>query len=95
MWVVLVSFVKFGKACSVAWCTGDTNGTRQSLCSGGAGYHYVEVHGGVSGVKRDVGSVERCVFVDMVGVARVLYDDLFDEWFLSSHAQDDVGESVS
>ena len=47
------------------------------------------------GVERDVGSVEGCVFVGVVGVAWVLGNGLFDEWALFGDTEDEVGEVVS
>ena len=41
LWVVFRVFVQFCEVGSVAWSGCETSGTRQSLCSGGRGYHYV------------------------------------------------------
>ena len=48
-----------------------------------------------SGVKRDVGPVEACIFVGGVGVGWVLCDGLFDEWALFCDTENEVGEIVS
>ena len=50
---------------------------------------------GISGVESYVGSVERGVFVDMVGVGWVLYDDLLGEWKLFGDVVNELGEDVS
>ena len=59
MRVVFVALVEFAEGVGVAWrARRDVGGTRQGSCCCGGGDHYIEVHGGVSGVEGDVGPVE-------------------------------------
>ena len=51
--------------------------------------------GGIGSVESYVGSVERGVFVDVVGVGWVLYDDLLGEWKLFGDVVNEFGEGVS
>ena len=51
--------------------------------------------GGVGGEEGYVGSVEGRIFVDVVGVAGLLHDDLFGEWLLFGDVVYEFGEGVS
>ena len=49
----------------------------------------------VGGVEGYVGSVEGGVFVDVVCVGWVLYDDLFSEWLLVRDVVNELGKGIS
>ena len=51
--------------------------------------------GGVSGEEGYVGSVEGRIFVDVVCVGWILYDDLLGEWKLFGDVVNELGEGVS
>ena len=61
----------------------------------GAGYHDIQVDGGVSGVEGYVGSVEGRIFVGVVSVSWIVYDGLFSERELFGDLVDELGEDVS